>query len=328
MTMAPAWSARAQEEDPFAIDEEEFVDEEYVDEEGFVQDFYETNEDDYVEPNFPNLSQLYWAIGKFDIADDKLIDYYLMINECELYMQFYHNDFEWTKIQTATRDHILTHMNEFPTRFEILSPLPLGRYDQDKEEFEITKESKINGLRRLDFPMNMLGYKEVCARVGEIYEYPPNIVVILNRPFILEKVPVKRELAKLYIEEAKSFYDALPPRLQLVNYERLAFLRLKIKVTQYKNTVRLIDGLRAVVFGRLEGYEIYADQDKLKPLYTKTYEDKRFRRLRKPNAAADNAPAPKVVNPDDIPARGESTGADPYAQPVTPTPERVPDTTP
>lgn len=297
--LAPADLARAQDgDDPFGL-EDEFVEEEVeeLDDMGFIQDFYDTNEDNYVEPNFPNISKLYWAIGKFDIADDKLIDYYMMINECELYMQFYHNDFEWAKIQKATRNHILTHMSEFPTQFEILTPLPLGRYDEEKEEFEIQPDAKINGLRRLDFAMNMLGYKEVCGRTGDIYEYPPNIIVLLNRPFVLEKIPVKRELAKMYIEEAKSFYDALPPRLQLVNYQRLAFLRLKIKITQYKNTIRLIDGLRAVVFGRLEGFEVYADQDKLKPLYSKNFENKRFRRLRRDHQ--DEAPEIMVVNPDE-----------------------------
>ncbi|GEM_PF-1128060 len=321
-------AAIAIDEESYIQDETEGAEEDYSDEEveGFIQEFVETRDDNYVEPNLENISKLYWAIGKFDIADDKLIDYYLMINECELYMQFYHNDFEWAKIQKATKNHILNNMNEFPTHFEIFSPLPLGRYDQDKEEFELAPETKITGLRRLDFAMNMLGYKEVCTKTGDIYEYPPNIVVILSRPFVLEKIPVKRELAKLYIEEAKSFYDALPPRLQLVNYERLAFLRLKIKITQYKNTVRLVGGdLRAVVFGRLEGFEIYADQDKLKPLYSKNFEDKRFKRLRKRPQAATELQVPQVVDPDDIPDRGKTPVPAPGA--AAPAPQGTPAST-
>jgi len=315
LTFAPVISVQAQS-NPFASEEQEAAqtEEDAANEEevelDIIEDFIDPNDDKYVEPNLENISKLYWAIGKFDIADDKLIDYYLMINECDMYMQFYHNDFEWEKIQKATREHILNNLSNFPTKFEILSPLPLGRYDQEKEEFEIEPEAKITGLRRLDFAMNQLGYKEICARTGDIYEYPPNIVVILNRPFILEKIPVKRELAKMYIEEAKSFYDSLPPKLQLINYERLAFLRLKIKVTQYKNTVRLIGGdLRAVVFGRLEGFEVYADQDKMKPLYGKNFEDKRFRRLRRSQSAieASTPTKPRVVNPDVEKVRDNTT---------------------
>ena len=238
--------------------------------------------DEYVLPTIENLSRLYWAIGKLDVDDDEAIDNFLIINECPMYLQYYHNDFEWAKIREATRDHIMTNLNEYATKFEILTAVELGRYDLEGEYFEIADNSKITGLRRLDFSLNDESYRETCGKRGEIDGYPYNMVVILNRPLTLEKIPVKRELAELYIEEAKRFYENLPLMNQHQRYKRLAFLRLKVWVTQYKNTMRTQNGYpRAVVFGRLEGYEFYADSQKIKPLYFKELKTGRFSRLKK-----------------------------------------------
>ncbi len=240
------------------------------------------DDDGYVTPTLENLSRLYWSIGKLDIDNDEHINNYLVINECELYLRYFHNDFEWKKIQDATRDHILKTMGKFYTTVEILSPIYLERYNSEKEYFELTEDSKIVGTRRLDFAQNIRAHKELCTVTGNIDGYPDNMIIILSRPFVLEKVPVKRELAQLYLEDAKRFYESLPPRLQMQRYERMAFLRLKVKVTQYKNTITVIRGeKRAVVFGQLEGYEIYADQDKMKPLYSKDTTGIRFKRLRR-----------------------------------------------
>ncbi len=258
-------------------------------EERVIEDIFAPQQDEYVPATVENLSKLYWAIGKMDIDDPKLIDYYLLINECKLYLQYYNNDFEWSKIREATRQYILENLDEFPTRIEIMTPLRLGRYNMEKQVFEIAEKYKISGMRRLDFAMNVFGRKETCTKVGQIYEYPDNLIIILNRPLEMEQVPVKPELAQLYIEDARKQYDNLDLDYQMREYERTAFLRLKVRITQYKNTAHLSGGaIRAVVFGRLEGYEVYADPEKLKPLYIKDIQSRRFRRLRK---ATEDAPA-------------------------------------
>ena len=60
---------------------------------------------------------------------------------------------------------------------------------------------------------------------------------------------------------------------------------------------------RAVVFGRLEGYEIYADSEKIKPLYFKELKTGRFSRLKKRTApdteAGTDTSAQEQTNPSD-----------------------------
>ena len=236
-------------------------------------------DDGYVRPTVPNLSKLYWAIGKMDLNNNVHIDNFLRINECDLYLRFYHNDFEWEQIRDATREHIQSSLAEFPTTFEITNAISVGRYNEDTQAFEILPDSQISGLRRLDFTMNRVVDKGNCGNPGFIEGYPANMVIIMNRPLTLDSIPVKPQLAKLYIEESKRQFESLPPKYQIKIYERLAYLRLKIRVLQYKETSSSISGdLRAVVFGRLEGYEIYADSNLLKPLHFKVFDDRSTRR--------------------------------------------------
>ena len=235
--------------------------------------------DEYIEPSFQNLSKMYWAIGKLDIKDDDAIDNYLLINECDLYLQYYNNDFAWQNIREVTRDHILKSMGQISTKFELLAPIILGRYDVENEEFGVERDSQLMAVRNIDFNSDDYGYNFTCTEAGEIKDYPLNLIVILNRPLTLEKVPVKKELAELYLNETQIPYDSLSKQERISKYKRTAYIRLKIRITQYKGTTVGPSGsLKAVVFGNLEGYEVYADSAKLKPLYSVHIKNKSSRR--------------------------------------------------
>jgi hypothetical protein len=226
-------------------------------------------DDGFVEPTFFNLSKAYWALGKFDTSDDEAIDNFLMITECDLYQKYFFNDFEWASIHEATRASIVHNMSSYPTKFEILKPLNLDRYDPENQVFIIKEEDVMEGSRKFDVNKNN-ETQIICDHQHIIKDYPRNIVLILNRPINLRSFHVPPELAELYLEEARAYYEHMPHYLKTRKYEKIAYLRLKVSLFQYKETVRAMSGYdRAVVYGRLEGIEIYADYKKLKPLYVK-----------------------------------------------------------
>jgi hypothetical protein len=235
-------------------------------------------EDEFGPTNFQRLSKLYWAMGKFDVLNDEAINNYLLINECELYQKFYYNDFEWTNIVEATKKSISSTLNTFPTKFEILKPIGLDRYDVEKEVFLLKEDEVFEGARKFEVATNS-DTSPVCGKSGVIKDYPRNLIMILNRPINLKEFHVEPELAMMFLDEAARYYDHLPHFLKMSKYERVAFLRLKVSLFQYKETIVGVSGYtRAVVFGRLEGIEIYADPDKMKPLYIKEIKDRRLRR--------------------------------------------------
>jgi hypothetical protein len=65
-------------------------------------------------------------------------------------------------------------------------------------------------------------------------------------------------------------------------YERIAFLRAKVRITSFKEYVPGRHGeLQAVVFAQLDGIEIYADLERQKLLYKEDKKEKSVRQRRR-----------------------------------------------
>jgi hypothetical protein len=270
--------------------------------------------DIYLKTTVQNLSKLYWALGMMDIKDDELIEQYLFINECETYSKYLHNDFEWTKIKQATRKMLGKNMAVFPTRYEIMQPISVGRYDQEKQQFELLPNSVMNNVKRLDVSPN-LGVP-ICRTNDDIKNYPRNLILVLLRPFTLKTIPVSPELAELYISSTQLEYVNVPSSISIYSYKREAFLRLKVRFVQYLETIDYRGTWRAVVVGSLEGYEIFADREKTKLLYANSDLSKTVRKKR--HHRTDDDPALSAMkaasNPNGVNAPtlipGDSTTGD------------------
>ena len=109
-------------------------------------------EDDYIyeELTMDKLSQLYWAMSAemLDIDDDSDIDHFLRINECDIYRDYSHNEFEWKGVREAGRDFIRKNIDEFPVRFVIMQPILLSDYEFEKEGFNVQEDYKIDNVKR------------------------------------------------------------------------------------------------------------------------------------------------------------------------------------
>lgn len=274
--------------------------------------------DEYIDPNRQNMSKLMWQMGILDLSDNVAIDNYLLINECELYLRFYNNDIEWEKIREATREHLNNNMMKFSTKFEILVPISLNRYNPEKQYFELEEESKMINVRRLDINMN--NRRQACNEKGkEIRGYPRNIILTLNRPFSFTRVPVSKALAELYIEEARIQYENVPLKLQNEYYERMAFLRAKVNITSFKEAIQGRHGeMQAVVIGQLDGVEIYADVEKQKLMYRENRKNKSIRQRRKEQAQAESFGAAAPENQPKAEAAKAPDEPEPLKKNMTP----------
>lgn len=232
--------------------------------------------DGYVKPTIQNLSKLYWAIGKMDLDNNKDIDSYLFINDCDLYNRYLHDDLQWQKIRAAARQELGQQVASFPTRLEILIPIYLGRYDAEKQEFEVEDDSQYINTKKMDVNYNgTLG--RVCGSSDRIADYPKNLILLFSHPFSFTSVPMGQDLASLYINYTLSKVMNAPASLRNQLYKRLAYLRLKVHIIQYKETdISDEQNPRAVVFGVLDGLEVYADIGETRLLYS----EKIFRGVR------------------------------------------------
>ena len=178
----------------------------------------------YLPVTFDNIVKLYWALGKVTKINDKRIDDYLMITECDIYKRFYDNDLEWEKIRAVTKDNILNIQNSFPTKIFIVLPIQLERYDSDEEKFAISPNTAFKKDRQLPISYGNDKRDMICDRfIGNFEDYPTDLILTLDIPIQLEKLKMDKETAARIIEN-KNFQDS----------ERTLYLKLYIDLDKFK----------------------------------------------------------------------------------------------
>lgn len=228
----------------------------------------------YMPPTLENFSKLYWQLGKLDIENDEAIDNYMLINECDLYEKYYHNEFEWQQIRESGRQLVRESKEKFPTRFEVTQPLFLKDYDFKTGTFEVHDFYRVTGVRRYEI-LTLNPSATVCKRdIKNIPGYPRGIIAEFSRPLTVEHVKVAPDVARHYLDIKMAPFNALSAeekaRADIYDY-RDAYLVLKIQFFAFKeDTVK--DYLKyAQVLGVVESVEIYADKDRKIPLYTEAF---------------------------------------------------------
>ncbi len=250
-----------------------------------IPEAYKFDENNFVAPSYENLARLYWNLGVLDINDNQMIDNFLAITDCELFMNYQNKDLEWRDIRELARASIRKNYKSWPTSFKVMIPLYLRDYHADKEYFDVDmKLSVVNSARRIE----TFFYKSstTCGKTGEINGYPRNLILFLNRPFSLAEVPAEKELARLFLDEIsttkKKENDLAVKGFKDAKGIRMAYLEIFFKVHSFKEVDDTQIGLQAVVFTQIDHIRVYADIDKEKLLYEQSmYEEgKRKRRKR------------------------------------------------
>lgn len=233
----------------------------------------EEKSEEYVEATLENFSRAYWRFRKFDIEDRDAIDNYMRINECDLYREYYHNEFEWSGIRNATKEFLIANKKKFPENFQFVQPISLGEYDFEKKGFNVAKEYRLNGVKRFEIASKSVGV-DVCGDNMPIHNYPKVIALELTRPLIFEFFEVDPELAEEVLAEKMDDYENLPA----ANKTRQSFLEArevvmvaKVKMFAYKpSDFQSRHGYYlAKMLGILEEIEVYADKDRKQLLYRK-----------------------------------------------------------
>ncbi len=231
----------------------------------------------YEEPTNRSIAHLLWAVSYFHYEDTWAIDEFMKVNECPIYKNFAADEFEWEKIRGATQEYLKSNKNQFPTRFQFMMPIKLGDYDEKRKAFKVQDTHKIESLRRFEvFTKDHTAMP--CSKMDRIKSgYPRAIILEYSRPFNLTFVPTPEQLASDFIKLSrqnykKNFGTRNMTKKSLYNV-RNAYLVMKVKIfTHGKSTGTNASGLPSVqMMGVLEGYDVYADQQKEILLYSEAY---------------------------------------------------------
>ncbi len=270
--------------------------------EGTVQEIYEA-------PNMAGFAQLYWAMGKMDVTNDVHIDNYLAITQCDLFRDYYHNDFEWRKIREATRTFLNNSKESFPLRYEFVQPILLGEYDFERRGFHVLREYKVQDMRRFEVRAEDAG-DTICGLSDKLEGYPSAIILEFSRSLTLDFVAMEPEQAERFI--AKKAEILKDPNIaknfkKKEDYYSLrdTYLIMKVKFFTYKEDVKEDGREYATMIAALEGVELYSSYDRKELLYSENLLTKKKNRVRtrKPKTVDVTAEEQGVETSSEIPAQ-------------------------
>lgn len=214
---------------------------------------------EYATPNMKNLSKLYWRLGVFNPNDKKVIDNYLIINECDVYRNFMNDDFEWANVREATKQMLAEKSPAFTNQFKILVPIDLGRYDMDRGGFDLMNDTAFINSRRVQVTGSTTSFSD-CGQQADLAGYPSNVVMILNKPFTFNFVKVDEHVAQAFLLRKRYNTTPLPRELRNKGFQRPAFARMRVTFVRYQGTNDLQGGRKqAVIFGKLDGIDVFED---------------------------------------------------------------------
>ena len=227
--------------------------------------------DFYQKATVPNLSKLYWLKGALDIRNDKTVDNFVLINDCDLYKKYIIDDFKWEEVRKATRKYIKGHVSEYSDRFKIVIPLDLGRYDTERQGFDLVNYTKIENMKRVKIGGNN---KSVCGKDWAIPYYPKNAVLVLNKPYSYSFLKMEESLAKSFIERYNKTKPSIPLEFSQKTYGRPVFARIRMRFLEYQDIHKeLYETPSAVMFGRVDGIDIFQNADETGLIFSETYHE-------------------------------------------------------
>ena len=218
--------------------------------------------ENYLLPTVENISKLYWLKGKLKFENNKALDNFVFINECELYKKHINDDFMWLKVRKAVESMITEKLPTYSDKFKIIVPIDLGRYDFEKKGFSLVNKTAFQDLRRVEVGGN---YQTICGDDSEIEAYPRNVVLILNEPFNYDFLPINEHLAQAYILRNNKSLPELPGVFGMGNktFNRLAFARVRMTFLEYQGSTKKDTYMSAaMMFGTIDGIDVfeYADE--------------------------------------------------------------------
>lgn len=123
--------------------------------------------DIYARPTWDNLMKTLVRFGALDLSDNKILDEYAIVTDCDIYHAFHANDFRWNQVRDQMRESIQMNMMKFPGSYTYQDKIALDRYDFQQQMYLFSDKNPLqkvnafflyrtNGLTCGDIRINYL----------------------------------------------------------------------------------------------------------------------------------------------------------------------------
>ncbi|MCL2469440.1 MAG: DUF4852 domain-containing protein [Alphaproteobacteria bacterium] len=150
---------------------------------------------DFKKPNLQNIIKTLIRFGAVDIYDDHIIDIYARLNECDLYLKYFRNEFVWEQIRAKLREIIQRDVKTFPVAYFYDTSLSLDRYDFKNKIYPFINQSANENVNSFVMATNK---EDFCVK-EKVEGFPTNFRLVLRSPVSVPKLPLtEREGAALF----------------------------------------------------------------------------------------------------------------------------------
>ncbi|MAS86869.1 MAG: hypothetical protein CMH30_02660 [Micavibrio sp.] len=206
--------------------------------------------DDYIKVSFKDLSKTYWWLSLHDISEQKAVDEFARIHDCDVYRRYYRNDFQWERIRQGIAEELKRNRASFPNRYYVVIPLFLNRYDFESQAFEFKDNSKMDNVNFINI-LDKSDFEGYCELKDSVLEYPDVVNVSFKDAFNLPNLPLSQGRAN----------DLVMNMNDNNNKNRAVFLKLNFRISGYDGLVASATYNTANLKGVVESYEIFEDPD-------------------------------------------------------------------
>lgn len=175
--------------------------------------------DEYEKPSLANFMKTLVRFGAIDLRRDDIIDAYGRINECDLYFEYFKDDFKWQRIRSALRQSIKQNVATFPVAYQFDAELQLDRYDFKAGLFRFTNKtvqasSNVFSMRTQE--------SERCVQEGvQKDRFPPEVFkFVLDKPVKMLGIPMNAKTGERLLANMEA----------QKNKDRLVYVRFKFRI--------------------------------------------------------------------------------------------------
>jgi len=103
--------------------------------------------EDYATLTWPDLLHTLVRFNALNLeTDDRLLDDYAMITDCDLYRYYYKDDFKWNRLRALIRRSSAKDSANYPVRYHYDHKFQLDRYDFETKIYRFSPRTQIHNI--------------------------------------------------------------------------------------------------------------------------------------------------------------------------------------
>jgi hypothetical protein len=224
-----------------------------------------TNErGDYYPISISTLINMAWKYGVYKKDDYKALSDLIHAVDCEIYIQYIHDDFAWNRIVESKKREIGYYGSNVPDRFVLSDVIQLSKYDFNEKLFYLRSNYTMNNAGIFTLYDSVTFKLPPCPvkRPKSIKSFVEGYRIKLLNPLSLNAFPITPEDAEKLI---RNFQET-------GNFNREMYSRIFVRVNGLDST-KLGFGSRSHITyqGQVERVEIYSDIETTNLVYEKNF---------------------------------------------------------